>query len=138
MNRRDLQLLARMRIGEAKVLLREGMDAGAYYLVGYSIECALKACIAKRTRRSTFPDKRLANEAHTHDLEKLLRIAELQKDLEREFKQQPALELNWQTVKDWSEEARYLPQIHAAVARDMLSACTSSKHGVLAWVRKRW
>jgi HEPN domain-containing protein len=33
------------------VLLEAGLYAGAYYLAGYAVECALKACIAKKTAR---------------------------------------------------------------------------------------
>jgi hypothetical protein len=47
MNRNDLQNLSRLREKEAKVLLDNGCFAGAYYLLGYAVECALKACIAK-------------------------------------------------------------------------------------------
>ena len=57
MNRLDLQQLSDLRIGEAKALLAQGFPEGAYYLAGYSVECALKACIARRTREHDFPDK---------------------------------------------------------------------------------
>jgi HEPN domain-containing protein len=54
MNRTDLQTLARLRLTEAKVLLRAGQHAGAYYLAGYVIECALKACVAKQVAHRPF------------------------------------------------------------------------------------
>ena len=40
-----------------KALLDGGYPAGAYYLMGYAVECALKACIAKQTKRYDFPPK---------------------------------------------------------------------------------
>ena len=43
----DLQDLAELRIKEARILLDAGSYPGAFYLAGYSVECALKACIAK-------------------------------------------------------------------------------------------
>ena len=46
MNRADFQRLADVRIDEAGVLLAAGRWSGAYYLAGYAVECALKACIA--------------------------------------------------------------------------------------------
>jgi HEPN domain-containing protein len=49
--------MAMVRLKEANVLLRLGLSDGAYYLAGYAVECALKACIAKGTRRYEFPDK---------------------------------------------------------------------------------
>lgn len=54
MKRSDLQKLARIRLKEAKVLLDNRQYSGAYYLSGYVIECALKACIAKQTRKERF------------------------------------------------------------------------------------
>jgi hypothetical protein len=47
MNRNDFQKISRLRVKEAKALLDNGYPAGAYYLMGYAVECALKACIAK-------------------------------------------------------------------------------------------
>jgi hypothetical protein len=45
--RRDFRTLAELRAEEARVLLRSRRQLGAYYLAGYAVECALKACIAK-------------------------------------------------------------------------------------------
>ncbi len=60
MNRKDLQSLADERLGDAKVLLASNRYGGAYYLVGYAVECGLKACIAKLTQAEDFYDKTLA------------------------------------------------------------------------------
>jgi HEPN domain-containing protein len=58
MNRRDFQKLALIRIEDARVLFRGGRYDAAYYLAGYAVECALKACIAKQTMRHDFPPDR--------------------------------------------------------------------------------
>jgi hypothetical protein len=55
------------------------MNDGAYYLAGYSVECALKACIAKATQRHEFPDKKKADLSYTHNLKGLLNVARLEK-----------------------------------------------------------
>jgi HEPN domain-containing protein len=75
MLRDDFQDLSRMRIREAKVLLDAGEWAGSYYLAGYSVECAMKACIAKKRKKYEYPDKELANACYQHDLTNLLRVA---------------------------------------------------------------
>ena len=62
-NRQDLQSLARTRHAEAKALLRAGRSDGAYYLAGYAVECGLKACIAKATKRYDFPEKKSVESA---------------------------------------------------------------------------
>lgn len=66
MNRDDLQKLARLRLREARALLDRDLYPGAYYLSGYVVECALKACIAKSTKKFDFPDKgRVADSTST-------------------------------------------------------------------------
>ena len=138
MNRTVLQQLSRMRRSEARTLLDAGLYAGAYYLTGYSVECALKACVAKNTRRYDFPDKALATKCHTHSLETLVAVAGLEKQLRADIAANPILENNWLVVKDWSETRRYDGAVTRLVARDLYSACTSRTHGVLPWIRRRW
>jgi HEPN domain-containing protein len=53
--RREFQPLARMRLKDARVLMRSGNKEAAYYLTGLAVECAVKACIAKNTKRHDFP-----------------------------------------------------------------------------------
>lgn len=137
MHRSDFQKLSKLRVQEARALLTAGCYQGAYYLVGYSIECALKSCVARQVRRHEFPDKKLAAEVHTHNLEKLIRVAGLAPEFERERAANPALELNWTIAKDWSEEARYDGGISESEARDLYSACVG-RGGVLPWMKKRW
>ncbi len=45
MNRLELRQLALDRVSDAQVLLSAQRWAAAYHLVGYSLECGLKACI---------------------------------------------------------------------------------------------
>ncbi len=137
MNRNSFQQISRIRTREARVLLDAGYYPGAYYLIGYAVECALKACVSKQVKRYDFPDKKLANEAFTHDLEKLVRIAGLAPDFKRERRTNLDLDLNWAVVKDWSESIRYEISVSEAQARDLYSACTG-RNGILPWIKKRW
>jgi HEPN domain-containing protein len=138
MNRTDFQRVAKTRIEEARALLDGGHYPGAYYLVGYAVECAIKACVAKQVKRYDFPDKKVAKEAYTHDLSKLVLLAGLGPDFEKDRKSNSALDLNWAVVKDWDEESRYDTGITAAQAQDLFSACTERQSGILTWVEKRW
>jgi hypothetical protein len=83
-NRKDFQMLAALRVRDAKVLLDSDCFEGAYYLLGYAIECALKACIAKQTKRYTFPEKDFAQKVWTHNLNELLKLAGLEAERTRE------------------------------------------------------
>jgi hypothetical protein len=82
MNRKQFQELSRIRIREAHVLLDSGQFHGAYYLAGYSIECAFKACVCKQVKRHDFPDRKLADEAWQHNLEKLAKVSGLDFDFQ--------------------------------------------------------
>ena len=84
MNRADFQDISRIRVVEARALLNLGYHQGAYYLIGYAVECALKAGVAKRVKQHDFPDRDLANAVFTHDLEALVRVAGLTEDLDKE------------------------------------------------------
>jgi HEPN domain-containing protein len=135
--RRDLRGLALIRLKEAKVLLRNGYYDGAYYLSGYCIECALKACIAKRTCRYEFPDKKTTNASHTHRLEDLLRVAQLAAALGEEVGKNRIFEANWNLVKDWSEQSRYKKHTQRE-AEALLSAVGDKKVGVLKRIKPHW
>lgn len=137
MKRSDLQRLALTRVEEARILLENKMYNGAYYLCGYAIECALKACIAKKTQRFEFPDREKVNSSYVHDLEKLLGVAELKLVKDKVAKKDPEFERNWSTVKDWSEKSRY--QEHGEKeARDLFLAVSEKNHGVLRWLQQHW
>lgn len=138
MNRADFQQLAKVRIEEARVLLDSDCYEGAYYLAGYAVECALKACIAKQTKRYDFPDKRLATKAFTHNLEELIKAAKLDANLTAHADANSGFEDSWNIVKGWSEEARYEVSIPAQKAQDLYSAITHRKEGVLTWLKKYW
>ena len=105
MTRRDLQQLALLRLKEAKQLLDAGLPDGAYYLAGYSVECALKACIARKTERFEFPDKARVLASYGHKIPVLLATAGLDEAVRRE--PSPKLETNWKVVRTWEVESRY-------------------------------
>lgn len=138
MNRSDLQTLADLRIREAKLLLDNGYWEGAYYLAGYAVECALKACIAKQTREYDFPTLKVVKDSYTHNLEKLVGPAGLRKEFDDELERNRQFAEYWGVVKDWDEEARYQPAIADKSAADLYTAITDNENGVLQWLKKRW
>ena len=137
-NRTDLQALSRLRRREARALLTAGYPGGAYYLVGYAVECALKAEIARQTNRHDFPDRRFAQDIHTHDLDRLLELASWREALDADSRTNAKLLRNWDTVSDWNEASRYNTHITRTMARLMYSACTARTDGILSWIMQRW
>jgi len=119
------------------MLLDGGFYEGAYYLCGYAVECALKACIAKQTGRHDFPDRRFTGAVYTHNLATLMREAGLTGDLERSVAADPKLGENWLVVKDWNEERRYHGRDEPA-SRVLVNAVSDRRHGVLPWIRRHY
>ena len=138
MNRGDLQLLADLRVEDARVLLDAGQFAAAYYLLGYAVECGLKACVAKLTREHDFPDKQLVLDSYTHDLEQLLQISGVKREFDARVRVSKAFAVGWTAAKDWTEAARYDNNISGDKARNLLKAVTDAESGVLTWLKTVW
>jgi HEPN domain-containing protein len=137
MNRIDLQELSEIRIRESRALLDAGFSDGAYYLAGYAVECALKACIAKRTQEHDFPDKKLVNDSHTHNLKTLLQLAELKTEMDAAIDVDPGMESVLGRIQEWSETSRYQKRT-AQEAEALLKAIEDGKGGLLPWIRLHW
>jgi len=134
--RHHFQVLAEIRAREAGVLATNGNEEGAYYLAGLAVECALKACIAKKMRRHDFPlPAKDANRVYSHDLSELLKLAELEDDLDTTMRRSRALTENWIIVQNWKVESRY--ETSGLNGTDMFTA-VSSADGVLPWIQRRW
>jgi len=138
MNKFDLEKLVDIRITESKVLLDSDNFHGAYYLAGYALECALKACIAKQVQAFDFPNKQLANASHTHKLSDLLGTAGLKQKLTSKEKEDQEFSLNWAVAKDWTEASRYDCTIEQTRALDLFNAVTDNESGILAWLKTYW
>ena len=137
MKRADLRRLAQARLADTKALLDAGQYSGAYYLCGYAIECAIKACIAKQTARYDFPDKDKAFKSYTHNPESLIVVAGLRAELQQEITTDAQFEVNWEVVIRWSEHSRY--ELRSRLeAEDLYRAVTDRRHGVLRWLRQHW
>jgi HEPN domain-containing protein len=134
MDRRDLQELSKVRLREARALLGLGLHDGAYYLAGYAVECALKSCIAKRTQRHEFPDKKRVDSSYSHDLRELLKVAGLTDAFRERARGDVAFRDNWDTVLAWSEQSRY-NRNGVKSAQDLLLAVSAKDHGILSWLK---
>jgi hypothetical protein len=137
MNRADLQRLSRLRLQEARSLFDSGLFRGAYYLSGYSVECAVKACIAKETVKFEFPDLARVKNSYTHSLVDLLKVADLANEFQDARQQNAGLQASWDIVKDWSEQSRY--EVWTQTEADaMIDAVHHARIGVLPWLKLRW
>lgn len=136
--RADFQALCEIRLREAADLLASGRYEGAYYLVGYAVECALKACISGKAQAHQFPPRpETVRSMYSHSLSDLLRLAGLEKVFEVAGKADIRLNIYWTVVKDWSEESRYALPLQPE-AEQLYTAIADPTHGVLQWLRQHW
>jgi HEPN domain-containing protein len=137
-NRATLQQLAETRLKESSLLIENHCYDGAYYLAGYAIEGALKACIAKQTKEYDFPDKDEVNKNYTHDLEKLLVRSGLESQFLEHKKLYPKAVAYWAIITKWSEAHRYTLNTSKSDARRLLEAINDQTDGIILWIKKFW
>jgi hypothetical protein len=138
LNRKILQTLAESRLEEGRILLANNQWTGAYYLTGLSVECALKACLARAVKEHDYPDKKFVNGMYQHDLQSLMGLdAALLAALKVDIALDARLEANWKTVKDWDDEKRY-DIVEEQEAKGLYAAAAEAGSGVMPWIRGKW
>ena len=135
-NRKQFQNLAETRRLDAKELLNGKRWSGVYYLSGYAVECALKACVARLYAQHDWPEKSFVADCHTHDLLKLVKLAGIEAQRAVDANANPALGQNWLVVQGWSERARY--ERHGLTKAQKMVAAVGDPNGVLIWIKARW
>ena len=138
MKRSELKRLAELRRQDALSLLQQRRYGACYYLAGYAVECALKACIAKQFNANTIPDPKRVNNIYTHQVEVLVGIAGLKTALDTEAARDPDFEANWNVVKDWKPERRYQLGVTRTEAQGLYDAIDDPHHGVFQWLQRNW
>lgn len=133
----DLEKLAQVRLDDAVLLFQNGRHSSAYYLAGYSIELALKACIAKTFQPNVIPDKAYVNAIYTHSLNDLLKTAGLFPAFQVAQRGDPHLAAAWGVVSNWTEASRYEMWDPISTAT-LLAAIQNPQHGVLEWLKRHW
>jgi len=138
MDRIDLQRLAETRLKDAEVLLSAQCWSAAYYLVGYAVECGLKACASRQFGEHVVPEKKLVSDFYTHEIERLLNTSGVKTSKEFRAVADREFRLNWATVCAWNEQSRYDHAISETMARDMYAAVAEPASGVLSWLKMVW
>jgi hypothetical protein len=125
-----------MRLKDARALMRSGSTEAAYYLTGLAVECAVKACIAKNTKRHDFPPNQSAiRDIYMHDLVKLVGAAKLQPTLDAERRRNSSFDNKWDIVKGWNIGSRYAT---GGLDAKALYGAVAGKNGVMEWLRRHW
>ncbi len=139
MNRSQARKFAEARFLDAEALLNAGRWHAAYYFVGYAVECGLKACVLAYVEATgvIFDDKRFGEKCFTHDLEVLVKLANLDEARGLDIKANPLRGASWDTVEEWNLDVRYR-EIEEAKARELYEAIADPANGVLAWIKTVW
>lgn len=144
-NRTEFQKISRARLAEAKLLYKKGKYDGSRYLVGYTIETALKARICKILDLNDYPPRIDRQESFkTHSIDALIILAGLEKELTQKKFNDPVFASNWSIATDrqngWRETWRY-EKIGTATKQsvsDLLNAVSNRNHGIFTWIRTKW
>lgn len=137
LNKNDLQQLAEMRLADAVFLFTNNRPSSAYYLAGYAVELAIKACAAKLFQSNAIPDKSLVQALYTHSLEQLMNTSGLLPKLKESIKADSAFGANWGIATKWNEGSRYEFWDPMAAAT-LINAIIDKEHGVFPWVKNHW
>ena len=106
-------------------------------MAGYSVEFALKACIAKKIRKSGIPDKNFLYNFFQHDLRVLIKLAGLEGLRGKLEKINTDFAVNWGILKEWDSSSRY--KVYTEIeATELYNSIISRKGGVLPWIRNYW
>lgn len=137
LSRNDLQKLSEIRLEDSIILFSAGKSSSAYYLAGYCIELALKACVSKLFQPNVIPDNNFVQAIYTHSLEQLLKTAGLFPQFKEDIKTDLQLAANWGIASKWNEASRY--QFWDQFATDsLIQSIRDPDHGVFQWVKKHW
>lgn len=136
LSKNQLIRLAEDKLSDAKILHRSGTSANAHYLAGYAVELLLKAAISSRFQANTIPDPSWLRDVFQHNLERLVKLAQLEDDLKRDSDTDGEFKARWDIVLEWDETSRYYErQRHDAEA--LIEAIDDAHHGVFQWLRAR-
>ncbi|PJE51570.1 MAG: DNA-binding protein [Candidatus Yanofskybacteria bacterium CG10_big_fil_rev_8_21_14_0_10_36_16] len=134
----DFKKLALRRIREAITLFNNKEYSGAYYLAGYAVELALKACYCKNVKEKSFPPKKsVYQKLYSHDLNDLLSVSGIKWAFDKRAGKDKGFESNWSTVKDWTEESRY-GICKKTDAEALINSIKDRRKGILVWIKKLW
>jgi hypothetical protein len=136
MSRKELQGLAILKKEDARLLFEYCRYCNAYYLYGYAVEIALKACISKQFCAETIPDKKTVQQIYTHKITDLVVLAGLKKQL-ADQRENDAFDSHWQEIELWSEESRYV-FIDPVRSHAMHQAVQDEENGAFQWITKHW
>ena len=143
----ELKTLARQRLKTAKFLLDAKEWDMAKYIMGYALECALKATICKTLHLSDYPNVKRDEQKHfgTHKFDILLRLAGLEDIFNASNKTPfgPWSDFTKEYIGDWTAmryEPNQITELTAKLLFECLDGTLGGSEGIFAILSKkrRW
>ncbi|MBL0340737.1 MAG: hypothetical protein IPP71_07360 [Bacteroidetes bacterium] len=102
----DLKLIAKEKLDDAEIVLKNQKFDSAIYLGGYAIELTLKSRVCKSLKWPDFPEsggefKGFAS-LKTHDFDVLLKFSGQEKKIKKSYF------TAWNNIMRWNPELRYI------------------------------
>ncbi|TSC85129.1 MAG: HEPN domain-containing protein [Microgenomates group bacterium Gr01-1014_16] len=142
---KELRKIAKARLKTAKILLEAGDWNGSVYMMGYALECALKASACKALHLTTYPEntrnEKIDTYFMTHKFDQLLIVSGLSDIFG--FKGKSEAFRNWSefTIEypgDWPS-MRYDPKLRwdEVKTRKLYNNLVDLSNGVIATIKRR-
>lgn len=145
----ELKKITKARLKSAKTLMDSGDWHGAAYMLGYALECALKAATCKTLRLVSYPEntgkEKVDSFFMTHKFEQLLFVSGLD-DLFSFRSPIPEVSSNWSQFTlaypgDWPTMRYQInPAWDEAKVKGLYEMLTHDSHGLITIIgrKKRW
>jgi len=125
--------IAQDRLCEARSLSQRRLHTGSAYIAGYVLEIQLKAEFSVKFCGGFLNIYNPPNPIRTHDLNKLLHLAQLEAAVRQMEYTKPGLFDNWMLARDWDPEYRY-QRLPKAEASELFEAVSDKRCGVAQWL----
>lgn len=136
--KKELQKLSNGKLEEIKELHNARFYDSVVAQSGLVVEFGLKASICKNIKKDIYPDNN--RKYRVHEPEKLIDLANLRADLEKEKLDNLEFFVSWSLLSKWSINFRYKPigTSNETESKQYITALDDSEGGVYPWIKKHW
>lgn len=138
LKKKELQKLSNRKLEELKKLYYARFYDSVVSQSGLVVEYALKASICKKIKKDVYPE--CEKRYRVHESEKLIDLANLRGELEKEKTNNLEFFVSWSLLSKWSINFRYKPvgSSNEKESKDYIDALDNPKGGVHPWISKHW
>lgn len=121
-------------LDDARKASGAGLRSIAYDQFGYCVEAKAKAVLMRRRGFAKWGRDNVPPECFTHNIQTLIRQANLWQELARDRRDNARLRGFWLVVKDWHPIRYHIEKPSPRVMIDLERAITDKPDGILQWL----